>query len=305
MDRSGSTDDLIRTAAIAYVAEVTGDGEMPITWHQLSSGFVFGGWRIPLVSQQGIFKPARLDLPISIRTTPPRPDRAAPYPDEITADGYLSYAYRGTDPDHRDNRMLREVMHRGTTLLYLQGITRGVYQASAAVILRDDPAVLRFEVALLPLVSVVAGLTHELVDITQRHHYLRLVRQRAHQALFRSNVLRAYRTRCTVCSLGHAELLDAAHIVSDRGGGEPVIPNGFAMCKIHHAAFDADILGVRPGAELVAEVRRDVLEEVDGPMLQHGIQGVHGRRLVVPTRPEWRPDPVGVERRYERFRRAS
>jgi putative restriction endonuclease len=156
---------------------------------------------------------------------------------------------------------------------------------------------------LLPFISTVAGLSHELVDATQRRYYLQLRTQRAHQAVFRANVLRAYRTRCTVCSLGHVELLDAAHIVSDRDGGEPVIPNGLAMCKIHHAAFDSNIIGVRP--DLVAEVRHDILDEHDGPMLLHGIQGIHGRTLVVPRKPQWRPDPVGIERRYEQFRDAS
>ncbi len=301
-DLSGS-DALIRAAAIAHVADVTLDGEVPITWRELSTAFTFDGERIPLVSQQGIFKPRRLELPISIRTTPPRTDRMAPYVDESTADGFVSYAYRGTDPQHHENRWLRQVMEGGITLLYLNGLTPGEYQASPAVILGDDPGAMRFNVMLLPFVSTVAGLPHDLVDATQRRYYLQLRAQRAHQAVFRSNVLRAYRGRCTVCSLGHVELLDAAHITSDRDGGEPVVSNGLAMCKIHHAAFDTNIIGVRP--DLVAEVRHDILDEHDGPMLLHGIQGIHGRSLVVPGKPQWRPDPLGIERRYDRFRDAS
>jgi putative restriction endonuclease len=36
-------------------------------------------------------------------------------------------------------------------------------------------------------------------------------------------------------------LLDAAHIVTDRDEqlGQPVVPNGIPLSKIHHAAFDA------------------------------------------------------------------
>ena len=53
--------------------------------------------------------------------------------------------------------------------------------------------------------------------------------------------------RLIVCRLRHWELLDAAHILPDKHPlGEPVVPNGLALCKLHHAAFDADILGVRP-----------------------------------------------------------
>jgi hypothetical protein len=53
--------------------------------------------------------------------------------------------------------------------------------------------------------------------------------------------------------------------------GEPVIPNGLALCTLHHAAFDAYIIGVTPDLEVT--VRLDVLQEIDGPMLQHGLQG--------------------------------
>ena len=72
------------------------------------------------------------------------------------------------------------------------------------------------------------------------------------------------------------------------------------MCKIHHAAYDADIVGVRPDG--VAEVRGDVLEEKDGPMLRHGLQEIHGRRLSMPRSLANRPSVEGLERRWERFR---
>ncbi len=48
------------------------------------------------------------------------------------------------------------------------------------------------------------------------------------------------------------------------------------------AAYDGRFLGVRP--DLVVEVNEDLLEEVDGPMLQHGIQALHRQRLRVRPR---------------------
>ncbi len=36
-------------------------------------------------------------------------------------------------------------------------------------------------------------------------------------------------------------------------------------------------------------------------MLQTGLQGFHGARIAVPTRPEDRPDPVRLGARFERF----
>ena len=62
--------------------------------------------------------------------------------------------------------------------------------------------------------------------------------------------------------------------------GTAVVPNGLALCSIHHRAFDRNVLGIRP--DLVIDVRRDVLEEIDGPMLRHGLQEMRGVRIRVP-----------------------
>ena len=77
-------------------------------------------------------------------------------------------------------------------------------------------------------------------------------------------MLRAYQQCGAICRLRHDELLEAAHILPDiHPFGEPVVPNGLALCKLHHAAFDANIIGVTPDLEVT--VRLDVLQEIDGP----------------------------------------
>jgi putative restriction endonuclease len=82
------------------------------------------------------------------------------------------------------------------------------------------------------------------------------------------------------------------------------VPNGMALCKLHHAAFDRHILGVRPDLQIV--VRDDILAEVDGPMLLHGLQGFHGSKLsVIPTRRAERPSEEFLEQRWQRFKDAS
>jgi putative restriction endonuclease len=88
---------------------------------------------------------------------------------------------------------------------------------------------------------------------------------------------------------------------SDSDGGQPVVSNGLAMCKIHHAAFDRGILGIRP--DYVVQVRADVLLEVDGPMLRHGIQDVHGWNLELPKRTADRPSADALAGRFETFLR--
>jgi putative restriction endonuclease len=52
------------------------------------------------------------------------------------------------------------------------------------------------------------------------------------------------------------------------------------------------------------EVRFDVLEEIDGPMLEHGLQGFHGSVLWVPAREALKPERRFLEERYALFRRA-
>jgi putative restriction endonuclease len=75
------------------------------------------------------------------------------------------------------------------------------------------------------------------------------------------------------------------------------------MCAIHHRAFDADVLGIRP--DFVVEIRSDVLAEHDGPTLQHALQGIHRERITLPRRRSDRPSPELLEERYERFRAAG
>ena len=75
------------------------------------------------------------------------------------------------------------------------------------------------------------------------------------------------------------------------------------LCRLYHAAFDRHFVGVRE--DFVVEVRPDLLEEHDGPMLVHGLQGLQGTRIILPRARELRPDPELLHRRYERFRAAG
>ena len=47
---------------------------------------------------------------------------------------------------------------------------------------------------------------------------------------------------------------------------------------------------------------QDVLEEVDGPMLEHGLKDLHGSKLVLPRNVQLRPDQLLLEKRYAGFR---
>jgi putative restriction endonuclease len=72
-----------------------------------------------------------------------------------------------------------------------------------------------------------------------------------------------------------------------------------SLCKIHHAAYDRNIIGIRP--DLVVEVKPNILIEIDGPMLRHGIQEMEGRRIEIPASRHDQPDPDRLAERYTEF----
>jgi putative restriction endonuclease len=188
-------------------------------------------------------------------------------------------------------------------LVYFHGHRAGLYHAEWPVyVIADDPTRLTFTVL---TEDVSTGATAiGVADAPKRAYLAVLMTRRLHQSLFRVRVLDAYNETCAVCRLRHRELLDATHILEDKHPlGEPVVPNGLALCKLHHAAFDADILGVRP--DLRVEVRDDVLREADGPMLRHGLQGFDGQLISIPREKALRPNVDFLAERYERFRKVG
>ena len=73
------------------------------------------------------------------------------------------------------------------------------------------------------------------------------------------------------------QLIDAAHIVPDSDPfGQPDIRNGICMSKIHHAAYDAGLIGIDP--DLVIHVSERLLEIHDGPFLEQGMKAIAGKR---------------------------
>jgi putative restriction endonuclease len=297
-----SLDDELRAVVFAYVQRLRARYGGRIPRAELSAGVQFRGERVPIWNyQKGIFKPAVLGrdgAALSVQTSV-----ESPYEDEHDPDaGHFIYKYRGTDPSNPDNVALRNAMEWQRPILYLVGIDPGVYDAIFPVyLIADDRAGLQFTMmADQPAVSLDAS--SPMVE-ARREYATHAVMQRLHQQQFRRVVLRAYRERCAICRLGHVDLLDAAHILADRHPkGAPVVTNGLGLCKIHHSAFDTNILGIDPDARV--HVRADILIEVDGPMLKHGLQEVHGAMLALPREVGSRPNREFLAERFAEFKAA-
>lgn len=292
-------DDYVRSAAFEWLTEQVGQHGDVLPWALLISGFDLAGERVPLLSMQGIFKPRVMAYPLSIRTS-----YGGPYDDGLIDDDLLEYQYRGTDPSHRDNEGLRECMTGKRPLVYLHGVAKGQYLVQWPVfVVGADPLRRTFTIDLSGRLMTSPGDAAGEVAEPQRRYAVTTVRQRLHQRTFRERVLAAYRDQCAICRLRHRELLDATHIIPDSEEGEPRVSNGLALCKLHHAAFDAFFFGIRPDYSVI--VKSALLEEEDGPMLLHGLQGIHGGSILVPRVVELRPDRQLLEERFERFRKAS
>lgn len=292
-------DYLVRTAVFEFLDRLTDMHGEVLPIDPLRQGIEFRGKRVPLLGPQGIFKPQILDTPISITTSP-----NSPYDDSFTKENLVRYRYRGTDPQHRDNVGLRKAMIERKPLVYFHGVVPGRYVAAwPAYIVGDDPKGLNVTVAVDDHRAISQQMASRVADDgadARRRYITATVKVRLHQRLFRERVLAAYRSQCALCRLKHTSLLDAAHITPDSDAdGEPVVKNGVSLCKIHHAAFDQNILGIRP--DYVVEIRKAILEEIDGPMLKFGLQQMHGQKIITPRRPDLMPDKHALEGRYQAF----
>jgi putative restriction endonuclease len=295
-----STDEELRAIAFARMQELRGQYGDRIPAAELSAGVTFHGDRVPIWNyQKGIFKPALLGkdgAALSIQTS-----ADSPYEDERDSDaGHFIYKYRGTDPAHPDNRALRTAMELRRPLLYFVAVDPGFYSAVFPVFITDDQPNKTQVKLVADQPSVGLHFVESPMADVGRAYATRAVMQRLHQQHFRRIVLAAYRDRCSICRLNYLELLDAAHILGDKDPkGEPIVSNGLGMCKIHHSAFDANILGIDPDAKV--HIRVDVLKRKDGPMLKHGLQALHGVSLGLPTKISSRPNREFLEQRFARF----
>jgi putative restriction endonuclease len=273
----------------------------------LQDGFSYNGKRVPLLGPQGIFKPQIFpQIPLSITTT-----SNSPYQDSAPSEGSLIYKFRGTDPFHRDNVGLRMAMAQKIPLIYFYSLIPSKYFAMWPVyIIGEDKNDLSFRVAVDDM-KFLYNFTEQILplainepeEIYRRSYITTTVKVRLHQKSFRERVLNAYQSTCALCRIKHQELLDAAHIIPDgEYGGDPSIDNGIALCKIHHSAFDNYFFGIRP--DYTIEIRKELLEEDDGPMLELGFKGLHNSKIIIPRKKEHHPSTDKLEIRYNQFREA-
>jgi putative restriction endonuclease len=273
----------------------------------LLAGMEIDGKRIPIVNpQRGIFKPKQLRYLLSIRTVYPKSGARVWYDDQRevhsqieAGEEVIDYAFQGSDPEAYDNRWLLEAMEERVPVLYFLGVAPARYTVHFPTFVVDwEPTSLKAGLAFgAPLTSEDAV---TVPDAAERKYALRTVRQRLHQARFREAVLAAYGSRCAITGLPEPRLLDAAHIIGDlEDEGQPIVPNGLPLSKVHHAAFDANLIGI--DADFRIHVSDALLAINDGPMFEQGVKLKHGEKIRLPSRSKDYPDRERLAARFELF----
>jgi putative restriction endonuclease len=292
MDYSSQEQRLIREDIFRWLDAKQLSGIYEFSREDLAS-YSFRGDRIPLVNMmRGIWNPKNFDTTLSILSTGnPR------YSDEVDDQVFLSYSYQ--DAEGGNNLKLRGAFVNHDPLIFFERIRPNFYVAKYPVyVIRDDEAQRKFVIALDESLRFFGDPTG--IPEDERMYIERKALVRVHQPMFRAKVMNAYASTCAVCHLKHPELLDAAHIIPDSDKrGFAQVTNGLALCKIHHAAYDRNLMGITPDYEV--RIDHKLLDEIDGPMLRHGLQDMHGVGIVLPHSPKNWPDKLNLAVRYEEF----
>ncbi|WP_199738342.1 HNH endonuclease [Corallococcus sp. CA054B] len=313
MPTPSDNDQAIRLAAFnALQALMERHGEV-LPWGLIHKGFTFRGEKHFFANKsRGIFWPRQMqETALSIKTPKQRGNRVARYNDgEVASDDAFLYRFQGEDVEGRDNRRLVRMQKAEVPLIYFYGVAPGVYrplwpvyisnvnleERSFHVMVDEPEKVNRFQ----PNTFTADA---KLLSMERRYATVQ-AKKRLHQAAFRQHVLKAYQCRCAVCAFPRKELLDGAHILPDRDErGHAEVPNGLALCRLHHGAFDTNLMGIRPDG--VIELAPSLLATQDGPTLEHALKGFVGKTLQLPRAKELRPKKLYLEERYERFRKVS
>ena len=296
-------DFAIRLAAAQALSRLSDRFQGAIPWSALAPGFRFQNRQIRFASKAiGIFKPRDTEAVLSIRTSIPRGTRAPRYVDQVqedTGDGLLAYDMEGKDPHNPRSKLLLEAFRAKTPLIYLQGIDPALYVAHFPVYVEDwDSGTGSTRIAFgLPFVDQA----EMAVPSRDQQRYTRtLSKARVHQAQFREDVLGAYSKQCALTGIGSPELIVAAHIIPHAEGGKPVVQNGLCLSHLHHAAYDAHLIGIDPDFRIHVAQRLHMNES--NAFVKGSFDDLSGRRIALPQNQIHYPRPEALEERFLQFK---
>jgi putative restriction endonuclease len=113
---------------------------------------------------------------------------------------------------------------------------------------------------------------------------------RRRDATFRAAVLEAYLAECCICGFSLRLVdgliaVDAAHIRWHAQGGPDEVPNGLALCALHHRLFDHGAITVRE------DLRLRVARTLAGSSARHLFDELDGQAVRLPIDRQFYPNP--------------
>lgn len=294
----------LREAAFDRLDQLSLQYDECIPWAEIEKGFRFNDQVIPFASKAvGIFKPARLHAgALSIKKVVPKAGRVNVYADSDSEDetGCFRYSLQGDNADNHHNRLLSEAHDLRLPIIYFYGVAPGIYRAIYPCYV-DDIDGLFCQVSVSNRLSETAlRETPYQSDVINKKYLLRETRVRLHQASFRSAVLAAYGNTCAMTGLPIPKLLDAAHIIPDaHPDGSASVDNGICLSKIHHKAYDANLIGIDPDYRI--HVSKELLGATDGPILELCLKGLDGQRMQLPRLENHWPSRDALADRFSGF----
>lgn len=263
------------------------------------TAFTLGEFAMPLIDRnRGIRNPRSFIATLSVMSRP-----GSPYADATVGESLYAYSYREGPIDRGDNTKLRRTYETKLPFILLQRIEVGKATRYIPIFpvftVADDPINRRIIIALDERLRQVSDPLH--LSNIERRYAQALTKQRLHQPQFRARVLMAYENRCAICRLGRAQLLEAAHIIPDKEeNGTADINNGLSLCRIHHTAFDRNLVGIAP--DNTVHVDTELMRARDeGPIVEYGLQGLNNVKLQPPSHKKFNPSPDALRIRFEQF----
>lgn len=295
----------MRLAAAGTLARLAHIYRDAVPWGEVVKGFPFRGDRILFANRAvGIFKPKQMDRVLSIRTVVPRAGKGVQYSDQKTdgsANGMWVYDMRDLDPAHHQNQWLKTAWREGLPLIYLRGLAPAVYLPQFPVYVMDwDADAGQVRVAL----GLECTSQQDLVEPALRGRALfrytyGCMQKRVSMARFRIDVLAAYKDTCALSGLVQPQLVDAVPITQGGSGGRLDVTEGLCMSRLHHAAFDANLLGIDPDGRVHLSERLDTY--ANEALYPRNLMSVAGRRILMPKAPGFQPNRDLLAARFEQF----
>lgn len=282
-----------------------------IPWAVISAGFTIGNDKILIANKaRGIFKPKQLSRGLlSIKTTLPRAGRTNIYQDIQEDEGYFRYSLQRGDPKKGGNKNIREAFEDKSPFIYFFAISESVYKSiwpCFVSAIHEDKMYCEITVGqhIASPVNTSKTVEYKIPEAPVRSYAVRESKVRLHQAIFRKSVLMAYDNKCAISDLPVVELLEVAHIIPDSAEDSSTeINNGIALSRIHHRAYDANLIGIDQDYKI--HISDKLMTLSDGVLLELGLKAYQNKNIRLPIRKAHWPNQESLAHRYDTFKKYS